>query len=292
MNFAYYPGCSLTTSAKDYDLSARAVMTALGVGLEEITDWNCCGASAAPSVDPFLGVALSARNLALAEANQRDVAVACPSCYTNLRRARAAATAATEVGMRARESLQEGGYRVSGESKVRHLVDIIVHEVGLGAVRSRVKRPLTGLMVAPYYGCQLSRPDGSFANPEIPREMDELLRALGAEPVWWNGRTKCCGASAMLTQESSALHLVDRLLTNASESGAQIIATACSLCHMNLDAYQGRVNGDLGTAHRMPVIYFTQLMGIALGLEPSRLGLGKAFVPAPVLDPYLEGVRA
>ncbi|HYF95299.1 MAG TPA: CoB--CoM heterodisulfide reductase iron-sulfur subunit B family protein [Symbiobacteriaceae bacterium] len=292
MTYAYYPGCSLTASARDYDLSVRTVMTALGIELEEINDWNCCGASAAPSVDPFLGVALSARNLAMAEAKQRDVAVACPSCYTNLRRARVTATAATDAGKRVRESLADGGYTVSGGSEVRHLLDLVVHEVGLTAIRSRVKRPLTGLKVAPYYGCQLSRPHGSFAHPEIPYEMDELLKALGAEPVRWNGRTRCCGASAMLTKESAALQLVDKLLTSAEESGAYLIATACSLCHMNLDAYQGRVNGDLGKSHKLPVVYFTQLLGLALGLEPSGLGLGKAFIPAPMLDPYLEGVRA
>lgn len=292
MTYAYYPGCSLTTSAKEYDLSARTVLAALGVELAELGDWNCCGASAAPSVDPFLGIALSARNLALAEAAQRDVAVACPNCYTNLRRARATATAATEAGRRVRASLQDGGFRVSGQSEVRHLIDLVVHEVGLERVRARVKRPLTGLKVAAYYGCQLSRPHGSFTHPEIPTEMDDLLTALGAEPVRWNGRTKCCGASTMLTKEYAALQLVDQLLTSAEQAGAQIIATACSLCHMNLDAYQSRVNGDLGKAHKLPVIYFTQLMGIALGLDPAGLGLGRSFVPATVLDPYLEGVRA
>lgn len=291
MTYAYYPGCSLTGTAKDYDASARAVMAALGENLSELPDWNCCGASAVPSIEPDLGVALSARNLSLAEAAQADLLTACPNCYTNLRRARTTVTGRTPAGERARQTLAETGRPVSGKSQVRHLLEVIVREIGLETVKRSVKRPLKGLKVAPYYGCQLGRPQGGFAHPEIPTELDELMVALGAEPVAWNGRVKCCGASTMITKEATALGLVDKLLGGATAAGAQAVVVACSFCQMNLDAYQDRINAAFGRSYKLPVLYFTQLMGIALGLEYSRLGLDQSFVPSRTLfQPDLEGV--
>lgn len=293
MSYVYYPGCSLTGTARDYDQSARAAMAELGVPLEELRDWNCCGASAAPSVDPDLGLALSARNLRLAEERQAGLAVACANCYTNLRRAGVTLQARTPAGDRLRATLAETGQDVAGTVQVRHLLELVVHEIGLDIVRSHVKRPLQGLKVASYYGCQLGRPGGAFADPELPTEMDDLMIALGAQPVGWNGKNKCCGASIMMTHEEAALPLVDMLIGSALGAGAQIISAACSVCQMNLDAYQSRVNADHRRNFHLPVVYFTQLMGLAFGLDPKQLGFNKAFVPAlPVLQPYLQGVIA
>lgn len=291
MSYLFYPGCSLTGTAQDYEMSGNAVMAALGVDMKDLEDWNCCGASAAASVEPDLGLVLAARNLAIAELQGKDIAVACPFCYTGLRRARTNATAVTPAGSRVREALAESGHAVSGSSQVRHLLEIVVHQVGLEQVKAKVRRPLAGLKVAPYYGCQLGRPGGAFADPELPMELDQLLIALGAEPVWWNGRARCCGSSTILTKEAAALGLVDGLLGSAQQAGAHLIATACSFCQLNLDAYQGRINSEKGRSYQLPVLYFTQLMGLAFGLEPARLGIGKSFVPPePVLGRYLEGV--
>lgn len=286
MRYAYYPGCSLDSSAKDYDESARAVMAALGVELVELSDWNCCGGGAVSSVDPDLALAFSARNIALAEAKQMDLATSCAACYTNLRRARAVVTGKTPAGDRIRGALADVNRKVAGTAAVKHILEILLEDVGIKAIKAAVKTPLTGMKVAAYYGCQLSRPGGGFMHPEIPTQLDELVAALGATPVDWRGKVRCCGASTMVTKEDAAAGLVDGLLSDAEKAGAQIIATACPLCQMNLDAYQPRINSLLGKQHRMPVVYFTQLMQIALGQRPK---LGFNFVsPEPVLREVLK----
>lgn len=291
MKYLFYPGCSLTGSAREYADSARAVMTALGEPLPEMQDWNCCGASATSVVDPDLTLALNGRNLALAEAEKADVVAACACCYTNLRRAREIITGNTQAGARVRAVLAETGRRVTGASQVRHLLEIMLHDMGLERIKSAVKRPLKGLKVAAYYGCQLGRPKGAMDHPETPRTLDDLIGALGAQPVEWGGRTKCCGAATIMTKEDAAFELVDEILTRAEAAGAQVIATACPMCQLNLDAYQTRINRARGRSHRMPVLFFTQLMGIALGTDPKALGLDKGFVsPAAALQPFLEGV--
>jgi heterodisulfide reductase subunit B len=292
MSYAYYPGCSLTGTAKDYDDSSRTVMAALDKPLEDLKDWNCCGASATSVVDPHLTVALSARNLALAEAEQKDVVTACASCYTNLRKAREVVTGKTAAGQVVREALAETGRAVTGKVRVKHLLEVVMDEVGIDGVSAKVRKPLQGLKVAAYYGCQLGRPAGGAVHPELPTELDDLLVALGAEPVAWTGKINCCGASTVVTKESTALELIDDVLTRAESAGAQIIATACPMCHMNLDVYQSRVNSAQDRSHRIPIVFFTQLMGIALGLPAKQLGLDAAFVPSgPVLAPYMvEGV--
>ncbi|HWI61258.1 MAG TPA: CoB--CoM heterodisulfide reductase iron-sulfur subunit B family protein [Symbiobacteriaceae bacterium] len=269
MRYAYFPGCSLDSSARDYDESARAVLAALGVELEELKDWNCCGGGAISSVEPDLALAFSARNLALAEELHLDLATSCAACYTNLRRARAVVTGKTPAGERVRGALAEVNRHLIGTAQVRHILEILLTDVGIKTIKAAVKAPLNGVKVAAYYGCQLGRPAGGFIHPEIPTQMDELIAALGASPVDWRGKVRCCGASTMITKEEAASGLVDELLSDAEKAGAQIIATACPLCQMNLDAYQPRINRLTGKQHKLPVVYFTQLMEIALGLTPK-----------------------
>jgi heterodisulfide reductase subunit B len=286
MRYAYFPGCSLDSSARDYDESARAVMTALGVELEELSDWNCCGGAAVSSVEPDLALAFSARNIALAEEKHLPLATACAACYTNLRRARSVVTSKTPSGKRVRESLAEVGRKVTGESEVHHLLEIIVRDLGVKELKAKVQKPLTGLKVAAYYGCQLGRPGGGFVHPEIPTELDDVLSALGAEPVPWKSKVRCCGATTLVTKEEAAAGLVDDILADAEAHGAALIVTACPLCQMNLDAYQSRVNQVTGKQHHIPVVYFTQLMQLALGL-PAKFDFN--FVkPEPALREVLK----
>ncbi|HYF92506.1 MAG TPA: CoB--CoM heterodisulfide reductase iron-sulfur subunit B family protein [Symbiobacteriaceae bacterium] len=269
MRYAYYPGCSLDSSARDYDESARAVMAALGVELEDLQDWNCCGGGAVSSVDPDLALAFSARNIALAEEKHMDLATSCAACYTNLRRARTFITGKTPAGDRLRGALAEVNRHVAGTAQVKHILEILLHDVGLKAIKVVVTQPLAGLKVAAYYGCQLGRPAGGFIHPEIPTQLDDLVAALGATPVAWRGKVRCCGASTMITKEAAALGLANDLLTDAEKAGAQLIVTACPLCQMNLDAYQPRINAVTGQGHKLPVVYFTQLMQIAFGQRPT-----------------------
>lgn len=291
MSYAYYPGCALTGFAAGYDRSARAVMAALGHPLEELNDWTCCGAGATSAVDPHLTVALSARNLALAEAEGKDVLTACTACYTNLRKARTIITGGTPAGRVAREALAETGRAVSGQAQVKHLLQVLRDEVGLEAVKGRVALPLKGLRVAAYYGCQLGRPAGGAVDAEIPTDLDDLALALGARTVAWKGKTHCCGGATVITKEELALELIDHLLTSAETAGAQVIVTACPMCHLNLDVYQPRVNEVRVRSHRVPVLYFTQLIGVAMGLPARDLGLNAAFIaPDIALAPFMEGV--
>ncbi|MGC8838221.1 MAG: CoB--CoM heterodisulfide reductase iron-sulfur subunit B family protein [Anaerolineae bacterium] len=281
LRYAYYPGCSLETTAKEYDRSWRAVAEALNITLEEIPDWNCCGASPVHIQDPRLAAALPARNLALAEAMGADVVAPCVGCYKNLRKA----AKETHQDATLRQQVGEAvGREFRGTVQVKHPVEVLLLDVGLEAIRERVVRPLQGLKVAPYYGCYLTRPDSPFDTAENPQSLDRLMEAIGAEPVPYPLKTRCCGGGIFLTREEMALEMSHRLLTQARRSGADCMVVACPLCDMLLDAYQGRVEAHLGVRHGMPVLYFSQLMGLALGVEEKRLGFEARFVsPEPVL---------
>ncbi len=284
MRYAYYPGCSLKSSAYDYERSTRAICPELGVELEEIHDWNCCGATAIPSVDPTASAVLAARNLALAEATDVNgaeavtVAAACSSCYAMLTRALNYYREDPAMRGLIGQALAAGGRTLAGTVKVKHLLEIIVNDVGLEAVKALVRKPLSGLKVAPYYGCLIVRPKGAFDDAEQPMALDRLLAVLGAQVVPFERKTKCCGGALMTTKEKSALRLNEDLLHEASSKGADVIAVVCPMCQMNLDAYQSNVNTAYGTHYRMPVMYFTQLMGLAFGLNERRLAVGKGTV--------------
>ncbi len=281
LRYAYYPGCSLGTTAKEYDRSWRAVAEALDIALDEIPDWNCCGASPVHIQGPHLAAALPARNLALAEEMEADVVAPCVGCYKNLRKAAKEVRGVPALRQQIGQAL---GRDFRGTARVKHPVEVLLLDVGLDAIRERVVRPLEGIKVAPYYGCYLTRPDSPFDTAENPQSLDRLMEALGAEPVSYPLKTRCCGGGIFLTREEMALEMSHRLLTQARRSGADCMVVACPLCDMLLDAYQGRVEAHLGVRHGMPILYFSQLMGLALGVEEKRLGFAERFVsPEPVL---------
>lgn len=257
MRVSYYPGCSLHATAKEYGLSTRAVCEALGIELVEIPDWCCCGASSAHSVSHTLSIALPATNIASAQAEGLDIVVPCAACFGNMRRADAALRE-NEATRREIEDLLS--FRYSGELQILHLLDLLCNRVGLEAVRGRVVNELTGLKVAPYYGCLLVRPPEvcGFDDTENPTTLDNLLEAIGAEPVTWSYKTECCGASLALIQPEIVEKLVGEITEMALEAGASCIATACPLCSTNLETRQKA---------GLPIFFFTELMGLAFGLE-------------------------
>ena len=281
-SYWYYPGCSSHASARDYRQSVALISSALGLDLVELEDWSCCGTTAMTSVEPRLSVVLSARNLALAEeaGGEADLVVTCNSCFATLRRAQEQYTTRQEVRAEVDEALAAIGRRYRGTVRVRHLLDVLVNDVGPDAVRERVRRPLSGLRLAPYYGCLLGRPRNDFEDPEEPLSMDRLLEATGATVVKFDRKSKCCGGALITTHEEAALLLVKEILSEAVARGAQAVVTACPMCQFNLDAYQARVNAAFGTRLRIPVIYFSQAVGLSLGFGASELGLGQRFVPA------------
>jgi len=281
MEFAYYPGCSLEHTGKPYDTSIRSAFARLGVELRDLEDWNCCGATMYMSSRKTVGYALSARNLAMAKAMGLPVCAPCSSCYTILRKTNRHLRQKPDGYARINDALGEAGLSYDGSVEVRHPLDILVNDVGLAAIASRVQQPLAGLQVAPYYGCQVVRPHGWFDDPDEPCTLDDLLRALGAEVVDYPPKVRCCGGMLMLTSEDVALDLNRHLLKCAEENGANVVATACPLCQLNLEAYQGAINRRHGDRLHVPVVYFSQLLGRALGLDDRDTGLDRMLIPLP-----------
>ncbi|MGD0946201.1 MAG: CoB--CoM heterodisulfide reductase iron-sulfur subunit B family protein [Candidatus Binatia bacterium] len=285
MKFAYYPGCSLHATGRAYDESIRSIAGLMNLTLEEIDDWNCCGATAYMSVNEILSFSLSARNLALAAKRGLPVVAPCSACYTNLRKTEKYLAETPDIKRKVNEALAAGGLRYDGGVVSKHLLQVVVEDVGLDKVRALVKRPLVGLKVAPYYGCQIARPFPMEESVENPVMLDRLLEALGAVAVPYAMKTVCCGGALMGTREEVALRLCRNLLLCAQQQSANCIAVTCPLCQMNVDTYQGRVNEVYGTSFNIPVVYFTQLMGVAFGVGAEDLGLNRCTVPPTALLP-------
>ena len=283
LQYAYYPGCSLEHSASPYDKSVRAVFQELGIELHEIEDWNCCGATMYMSVKKIVGYAISARNLALAQKMGMEVCAPCSSCYTILNKTNRHIDWEPKEREKINEALAAANLSYTETVKVRHPLDILMHDLGVDAIKKKVKKRLDGVRVAPYYGCQIVRPHGYFDDKDDPVLMDEMFRAVGAEPVHYPCKVRCCGGMLMTTEEDVALKLNRGLLQAAKDNGADMIATACPLCQMNLENYQKNINAAYGTDFDMPVVYFTHLLGVALGIEPERLGMSKFLIPPRTL---------
>jgi heterodisulfide reductase subunit B len=293
MNYAYYPGCSLSESAEEYDRSTREVLSRLGVQLEEIEDWTCCGASAVESVSRLLTFTLPGRNLALAgrDLPDKDVLVPCSACYLNHLRVVRETAADKELLTRVNEVLDVEGLALAPGIRVRHLLDVLLNDVDAENVAERVQRPLSGLVVAPYYGCQVLRPYPEFDDPERPRSMIPVLKALGVEIHDWAKGGSCCGASLMATKKEVALDAVASILRAASgpNNGAHAIVTVCPMCQMNLEAHQQEAARRGGPSRPVTVLYLPQLMGLAFGLSRKDVMLHKNMV---VTDDFLRALEA
>jgi len=283
MKYAYYPGCSLLSSAAEYARSGEAVLATLGVELEEIDDWVCCGATAAHATSHLLSIALPAINCVEAEKQGLDVLTCCAACYSRLKQTNHQVREDPELQAQISEIIEE---EYHGNVRVLHISEVLARELDPGAVEARVTRPLTGLKVACYYGCLMARmPEGlRMDSGEYPTMLDDLMRAVGAEPVEWPYKTECCGAALTLAQQKTVKRLSAQIVQIAKENGAEVLAVACPLCQANLDMYQSDGEAMLGEQLGIPVLYFTQLMGLAMGLAPEHLCLEKVIVdPLPLL---------
>jgi heterodisulfide reductase subunit B len=287
--YAYFPGCSLETTNKAYDSSTRNVAKVLGVEMVELADWNCCGATAYLSIDDGRAMVLSARNLALSEGQSRDLVTVCSGCYVVLHKANHRFQEDPQLRDRVREALKAGGMDYRGTVRVRHFLDVVVNDLGKEAIERHVVRRLEGLRVACYYGCQITRPYAEFDDAEFPESMDRLMGWLGATPVDFQLKTKCCSGMLMTTQQDVGLDAAGKLLREARRAGADCISTACPLCQVNLEAYQDKISDRAGADSHIPVLYFTQLLGTALGLGNRELALGDSLTRVePMLAARLE----
>jgi len=277
---AYYPGCSLHSTAKELDGSFGATMASLDVDLAEIPDWQCCGNSAGRSANRLLAAALPAAELAKVRDDMRldAVAVPCAACFNRFQNANhAVGDAAT-----ASDIAEVVGRRYEGGVEVLNLVDVYHDRVGLAALEAKVVRPFGGLKVACYYGCLLTRPPKVTLaeDPEYPVHMDEVVRAIGCEPVDWDSKTDCCGAALSLCEQGVVDRLVKKIVTNARERGAEAIVCACPLCQINLDGRQAEIRKADDAWVDVPIVFLSQMVGRALGAGEKQLGVGKTIVDA------------
>jgi heterodisulfide reductase subunit B len=283
---AYYPGCALEGTGHAYNRSTKAVGKALGLELDEVPNWNCCGAMEVKNVDPKIQTYLSSRVMSIA-ANEMHASVVmapCNGCYHNLKKAEhdlAHDASSREVVDRISQKAGDAPYR-AGQVETIHALDWIKHGIGEGELRRRVRKSLEGLKVANYYGCMYTRPRHIFPekdqgpgseSTQKPHFMDDLLEAAGAENVDFPLKTACCGGAHTLSDSDTSTKLVLNILRAAEEAGADVIATECPTCHSGLEMHQVRAEKVLGEKTRVKMLYFTQLLGIALGLSPRSVGV-------------------
>lgn len=286
MTYGYYPGCSLEKNASSYNVSTLAVAKSLGIDLQELEDWNCCGATEYMTINRTASFALIARNLALAEQqlnNGKQMVAPCSMCFLNMSKADHYLVEDSKLADDVNQALAAGNLHYTpGSVTTRHLLEVMIEDIGLEAISAAVKKPLSGLKVAPYYGCLLTRPGyiSKFDNYEYPMSLDRLMNSLGATVVDYPMKAHCCGGHMTQISQEVALGLIRQLLQNAAEYDADVIVTLCPMCQLNLDAYQADVNRFFKTKYHIPVLYFTQMMGLAYGLSAGELGIGKEMVDA------------
>ena len=285
MKYGYYPGCSLEKNAYSYHQSAMAATKPFGVEFVEIEDWNCCGATEYIALNLTAAYSLVARNLAIAakQDNNGQVVAPCSACFLNLSKAAQYLTDSPALNKKVNTALAAGGMHYdAGHLRVRHLLDIVVNDIGYDAIAEKVKKPLKGLRIAPYYGCLIVRPafQGVFDDHEYPTTLDKLMKTLGATVVDFPMKAHCCGGHMTQISQSTGLELIRQLLQNAAENQADAIVTLCPMCQLNLDAYQNDVNKFFKTNYHIPVLYFTQMMGLAFDIPAADLGIGSEFIDA------------
>jgi heterodisulfide reductase subunit B2 len=278
MKYAYYPGCSAHSTARDMHESSIAVAKALGIELTEIKGWTCCGASAAHQTDRALAASLAAANLVLARDMGMDMVVNCAACYNRSKSANYEMIHSAAMRENVGEAL---GQPYDGSVAVRHFTEVVVKDIGLAKLRKRIKQPLNGLKAACYYGCYLLRPPEvtNFDDPENPTILESLVEAMGGESLDWPGKVDCCGGGLNLTRTDITVQRSAAIIDMAKEAGAECITVACPMCQTSLDLRQKDIEKATGKRYDMPIVYITQLLGLCLGISPKELGFDRLMVP-------------
>lgn len=277
MKYAFYPGCALHSTALDYNESTQSVANALGIELIEVPDWTCCGASPAHFVDNILATALPIKNTLRAKEIGDELLICCAACFSRFKFANKRVMEDPETEARIKEILK---IQEIPHLKISHFLDVLINKIGLDTIKGKMKQELNGLRVAAYYGCLLVRPPKimEFDDPEDPTTMDRLIKELGGEPVSWAYKVECCGGSLSLARTDIVLRLTHDILQDAHDAGAECLVVACPLCQNNLDMRQDAVNKKYNKDFHLPIFYFTQLLGLALGIDKEKLGLQRALV--------------
>lgn len=284
--YTYFPGCAMESTGKPIQASLDSISKVLDMELIELDDWTCCGCPG-ESINELAATAIATRNLALAETIGRDMVVPCSCCYRNLLAAHVTYTKDARIRDQVRKALAAVNLEYKGTLRVRNLVDVFINDIGLDVISSKVRRKLTGLKVASYYGCHQSRPYGPD-DAEFPEWQDQISECLGAEAVFFPLKAQCCGGTQLFSQKDMIYKLLYNILDNVELHGGNCISTTlCPLCFTNLDANQGRIRNRDGRRFSMPIVGLSQLMGVAFGLQPKDVGLHKNISPAvKALEPY------
>jgi succinate dehydrogenase / fumarate reductase cytochrome b subunit len=281
--YAFYPGCVSKGACKELRQATDIVARHLGIELDELTAAACCGAGVTDDVNPEMTDALNARTLAMAEQRGLTLLTQCSTCQGVLNKVNKELQQDPAKRSRVNEIIKDAGYAYNGTVNVKHLLWVLVdeEEYGLTRLQEQVRRPLRGLKVAPFYGCYILRPSDllGFDNPHRPTSLDELTKALGGEPVHYGGKTKCCGFPIQMMNPTNSFRMAGTHLTDAKNRGADVMATPCPLCHLNLDARQPdatevlQQDGVRTDAIDLPVLHVPQLVALALGYSPRQLGM-------------------
>ncbi len=290
--YTYYPGCSLHATGIAYDKSMRAIFTKLGSELVELDDWNCCGATAYMSVQKTVAFAVTARNLALAEKTGDDVVAPCSACYYALKHTSEGLADNPELRSQVDSALAAGGLKTQLTVAVRHPLEVLLTDIGIDRLVAAQTHSLAEFRPACYYGCQIVRPFGAVdEDPELPMSMERLFSALGARPIDYPPKVRCCGGMLVATFPEVADELGKDLVDWAIDGEANCIVTVCPLCQSNLDLMNVNESSN-GRSHRIPVLYFTQLIGLAIGCTPDEVGMQHGLVPMSANAPPLPNNEA
>ena len=275
MKYAFFPGCVLESAAKEDYMATKAVAKKLGIQIEEIDGWTCCGASHVQDIEPLTTLATNARNIALAEEQGLDVLTVCNTCTLMLREAKKEldenATKRTEVN----NMLAQIGKEYKGTSNITHFLWVLIRDYGLDKLRTQVIKPLTGLRVAEYYGCHILRPQETmdFEDYQLPTSLFDLITAIGATPIDFSRKLDCCGFHAVYPAHDSVMQMTGSINADAAKEGADCVVTPCPLCQMQLDMFQKEAEQTVSKGKDMPILHMSQLIGLALGISPKEMGM-------------------
>jgi len=280
MKYAYYPGCVAKSSAPELHSSTALVAEKLGIELAELTAASCCGAGVVNEGDPFLNLALNARTFAMAEDMGLDILTICSTCQGVMSQVKWQLDKDSALFARTNGALAKINMEYKGKVKIKHLLWALIEDLGLSKVEQQVVKPLKDLKIAPFYGCYVLRPAEvlQFEDHEKPTSLEQLITILGGEPVHYEGETKCCGFPILFVQRETAFKMAVTCLKNAKRKDADFMVTPCPLCHISLDIYQAKASKRTQVNVDLPLMHLSQMVGLALGVEPEKLGFSKHMV--------------
>ena len=280
MKFALFTGCVAKGATRELMLSTHKAAEGLGFDFIEMKSASCCGAGVVSEKSPLLADALNARSFSIAEKQGLDIVTICSTCQGTLKKTEAHLNEDAEYKKKVNDILQEGGHQYSGKTRIKHFANILATEEGMVRLKERIKKPLTGLKVAAFYGCYVLRPSerSDFENPDNPTGMEDIFAVLGATPVYYPSRIKCCGFPIIMMNKNASLDMSGNALLDAIEHGADVVATGCPLCHLSLDSYQPEIEIMQKTKNSIPILHLPQLVALALGYSPDELGMNKHIV--------------